>query len=381
MRDVLWLMKKILSVTFRKKRNIILYFGLPLIGIFIAFLAYGNPAQQDLQIGIVNQDQQPLANDTVQFLKGLNNVQIVEVNESQINDKIATGALDCAITFERGFSQSLLKGNPGHIQIASIKGAQVTSYVKAYLYNYLDNISSISRAANGAPNTFDKMYSAYQHEGFKVTVNSLKDTSKYKDMTYQTIGFLLMIMLISSGNFAEVIIKEKENRTYFRLLSTPINARKYVLSNVVVNLLVMAVQIMVTLFFMKVIFHIQMNASIWQTALVLLMFALVSAGLSLMIVSFAGSSASASALQTLISTPTCLLAGCFWPVDIMPKGVQKIADFLPQRWTLDTITKLQEGSHLSGLYVNFLILLAFALAFFLIAVYKFGRNDSVKNFV
>jgi ABC-2 type transport system permease protein len=76
-----------------------------------------------------------------------------------------------------------------------------------------------------------------------------------------------------------------------------------------------------------------------------------------------------------------LLAGCFWPVEIMPKAVQKIADFLPQRWTLDTISKLQQGNHFDTLYLNYLILAAFAVAFFLIAVYKFGRSNSVKNFV
>lgn len=381
MKDVFWLMKKVLKVTFKKRRNIILYFGMPLVGILVAFLAYGNPGQQNIKVGIVNQDQHPIAKDTVQFLKSLKNVQLVNIDRSEINDKITAGTLDCAITLDNGFSQSIVNGHPDHIQIISIKGAEITTLVKAYLYNYLDNISSINKAANGNAAMFDKMYTNFQHSGFKVTVNSLQDTSKNKDMTYQTIGFLIMIMLISSGNFAEIIIKEKENRTYFRLLSTPINARKYVLSNIAVNMMVMAVQVIVTLFFMKDVFHIEMIAPVWQTGLVLLIFALVAVGLSLMIVSFASSSTSASALQNLIFTPTCLLAGCFWPVEIMPKAVQKIADFLPQRWTLDTISKLQDGSQLGSLYLNILILLAFALAFFLIAVYKLGRNNSVKSFV
>jgi ABC-2 type transport system permease protein len=100
-----------------------------------------------------------------------------------------------------------------------------------------------------------------------------------------------------------------------------------------------------------------------------------------MVVSFANSSTSAGAIQNLVITPSCLLAGCFWPVEIMPKSIQKMADFLPQRWTLDTITKLQQGHHLGSVYLNLLILFAFAIAFFLIAIYKFGRNNSVKNFI
>lgn len=381
MKDIFWLMKKILSVTFRKKRNIIMYFGMPLIGIFISFLAYGGSGQQTLKVGVINQDHQQIANDTVQFLESLKNVKVMKINESEVNDKITSGTLDCAITLHQGFSKSVLNGNPGNIQIVSIKGAQITTFVKSYLYNYLDNIVSISKAANGDSATFTKMYTGYQQANFKLTATSLADTSKSKDMTYQTIGFLIMIMLMSSGNFAEIIIKEKENRTYFRLLSTPINARKYVLANITVNMSVMLAQIIFTLFFITNIFHIEMHVPFWQMAIVLSMFALVAVGLSLMIVSFASSSGSAGALQSLVSTPSCLLAGCFWPVEIMPKAVQKIADFMPQHWTLDTITKLQQGSNLGSLYLNFMILFAFALAFFLIATYKFGRNNSVKNFV
>jgi ABC-2 type transport system permease protein len=190
-----------------------------------------------------------------------------------------------------------------------------------------------------------------------------------------------MIMLFSAGNFTEIIIKEEENRTYFRLLTTPINARKYVLSNTIVSFTVMIVQIICTLLFLTKVFHIDMHVSTLQMAVVLIMFALVAVGLSLSVVPFSGSSASASALQNLVSTPTCLLAGCFWPVEIMPKAVQRIADFMPQHWALDTISKLQQGVHFGSLYLNFMILFAFAAAFFLIAVYKFAKNKHVQNFV
>lgn len=381
MKEIIWLMKKILRVTFGKRKNIILYFGLPLVGIFISFLAYGGSDAATLKVGVVNADHQAIAGDTVQFLESLHNVHVVKINESSVNDQITTGAIDCAVILEKGFSGSVLSGSPGHIQIVSIKGAQITGFVKSYLYQYLDNMVSISQASNHNAAAFAKIYTTYQQTHFKLSASSLTDTSKNKDMTYQTIGFLLMIMLMSAGNFSEIILKEKENRTYFRLLSAPIHARKYVLSNIAVSLAVMLVQILVTLFFVSDVFHIEMHVPFWEMAVVLSMFALIASGLTLMIVSFAGSSASASALQSLVSTPTCLISGCFWPVDIMPKAAQKIADFMPQRWILDTISKLQQGSQLGSLYLNFLILFAFAAAFFLIATYMFGRNNSVKNFV
>ncbi|MDN3015984.1 ABC transporter permease [Paenibacillus sp. BSR1-1] len=381
MKDILWLIQNTLSVTFRKKKNIILYLCMPLIGIFISLLVYGGDQKAILHVGIVNQDNSEIASDTIKFLKGLENVKVVEIPNAKTKDKIISGDVDSVITFEKGYSESVLSGNPAHIQITSIKGAQITGFVKSYLYQYVDNISTISIAAAGNQQTFKQMYHDFQQTNYKLTTHSLEDTSKNKNMTNQTIGFLIMIMLMSAGNMSEIILLDKENRTYFRLLSTPINARKYLLANVSVNMIIMTIQVLITLTIMKILFNIGISMSFWQAAFVMILFSFISVGLNLVIVAFSNSRSAAGAMQNLIITPTVMISGCFWPVEVMPKTLQKIADFLPQRWTLATLTKLQEGNSFSSLSLNFMILIAFAAAFFLIAVYRFSRNNSTQNFV
>ncbi|MBO1578575.1 ABC transporter permease [Bacillus sp. XF8] len=66
-------------------------------------------------------------------------------------------------------------------------------------------------------------------------------------------------------------------------------------------------------------------------------------------------------------------------VQLLPASAQKIAGFLPQRWLLDTVAKLQQGMQFTDLYLNILILFIFAIAFFLIAIYKFDRNNDARN--
>jgi len=381
MKEILWLIQNTLRVTFRKKKNIIMYLFMPLIGIFISLLAYGGDQKMTLHVGIVNQDESEITADTIQFLAGLKNVKITEIEAGKVQDQITSGKLDSVITFEKGYSDSVLVGRPDHIQLTSIKGAQVTGFVKSYLYQYVDNISNISQAAAGNQQTFRQMYQDYQHSNFKLSTSSLEDTSRNKNMTNRTIGFLIMIMLISASNMSEIILSEKEKRTYFRLLSTPINARKYLLANVLVNMIVMSIQVVITLTIMKSIFNIGLNMTYWEAAVVMLLFSMIAVGLSLVLISFSNSRSAAIALQNLIILPTVMLSGCFWPVEVMPKTLQKIANFLPQRWTLDTFTKLQEGHSISELSLHLLILFAFAASFFLIAVYKFSRNTTTQNFV
>ncbi|PED09586.1 ABC transporter permease [Bacillus pseudomycoides] len=381
MKDILWLIQKTLSVLLKNKKGLLLIIGLPIVGSLMAFLIYGNAGQGTLRIGVVNNENHYIANDTVKFIEGLNHVEVSKIKTSEIEEKLASKKLDGVITLDSGFSQSVRDGKSSHIQISSIKGAQVTEFIKSYLYNYIDNITAISKVAQKDQSTFDKMYANYQKNSFKLTAYTLKDTSKNKDMTNQTVGYLIMFMLFSAVNFSERILREKENRTYFRLLSTPIDGRKYILSNVAVNMVIMMVQIIVTVLFMTNVFHIDPNMPLLVMIGVLMIFGLIAIGLSLAVVSFAKNSVSANAMQNIIITPTCLLAGCFFPFEIMPASVQKIADFLPQRWLLDTIGELQKGTPFSDLYLNILILFAFAIAFFLIAIYKFGHNNDARNFI
>ncbi|MFY4775641.1 hypothetical protein [Metabacillus sp. RGM 3146] len=50
-------------------------------------------------------------------------------------------------------------------------------------------------------------------------------------MAAGSISYFILIMLVSAGNLSEIILKEKESRTYFRMLSAPIDSQQYVLAN------------------------------------------------------------------------------------------------------------------------------------------------------
>ena len=115
---------------------------------------------------------------------------------------------------------------------------------------------------------------------------TLEDTSKNKDMTNQTMGYLIMFMLFSAVNLSGFILKEKENRTYFRLLSTPIDGKKFILSNVAVNMMILTLQIVIAVLFLTNVFHTNINMPFIVMIGVLMIFALIAIGLSLVIVSF-----------------------------------------------------------------------------------------------
>lgn len=380
--EIWFLVRMTLLTTFRKRKNLILYFGLPIAGVLVSTMLYGSQSSPDLRVGIVNEDAgKSVTSDTIRFVERLDHVKLVNTTREELKAKIAASDLDAGLIFEQGFADSVLQGKPGHIAIQSVKGASVTSYIKSMLYGYIGNVTAMGTIAAGDGGKFQQLYDSYQAGAFKLTSESVNDTSTTKEMSYQSIGFLIMFMMTSAVNLSQLILKNKENRTYFRVLASPVSSRTYVLSNVIVNLIVMIIQIAVALFFMTVVFGIDPGIPLDAMIFILGLFALVSVSISLVIVSFSKSTASANALQNLIVTPTCLLSGCFFPRSIMPETFRRISDFLPQNWVLESLGKLQAGDTLMNIGFNLVILLAFAVVFFLLATYKFGRNNDTRNFV
>jgi ABC-2 type transport system permease protein len=382
MNNVIWLARKTIRTTFRKPSAWLIYFALPVIAVMFSVMVFGDDQGQTIRVGIVNQDgDEAVTQDVIAFVAGLRQVEVSWLNEQDMRREVAGGRLDGGVVFRAGFADSVRAGAPDGVEIVSVKGAPVTAYVKAMLDQRIDAIGRIGLAAGGDAAAFDAMYASYMQGGFGMESGLVTDDSSARVVTERSIGFLIMLMMFSATNMAEIILKERENRTFLRLMSSPISARTYVLANVLVNGAMLSLQIVIMLVFLRMVASQHSAAAFWEMFLALFLFALVAVALSLAIVAFSGNRKAFSALTNLIVTPTCLLAGCFFPASFMPEAVQKLSYFLPQRWLLDMTESLQNGLHASGLYLNGAVLIAFAALLALVAVYRFNRGSDLGQFV
>ncbi|MCM3783157.1 ABC transporter permease [Neobacillus mesonae] len=382
MKDLLWLIRKTIFTVLRKKSNIFILFILPIIAALVSMAIHAGGSGAPLRVSIVNLDgEQEITKDTISFIERLNKVQVTVTDEESMKKAIAAGNSDTAVIFKQGFAESVQSGNPDHIEMISVKGATVTAFVKSMLHNYISNVAAIGKYAAGDQQMFASLYEDYSSQSFKLSSIEVEDTAAVKNATYQTIGFLVALMMFSTANMTAFILKEKENRTFFRIMASPVSSKTYVLSNVIVNFMMLFVQIVITLFFMKQVLHIDSGIPAVQFVAIMLLFGLAAIAVALVIVAFASGTRMAGALQNLIITPSCLIAGCYFPLEIIPENFRQFSNFMPQYWLLETVDKLQNGAALSGLYLNLLILTGFAAALSLIAVYKFSRNNDTRTFI
>lgn len=381
MRNAWLLTLNTLKVLLRKKGNILVFFLLPIIGMLVSVAVYGNVRSASVRIGVIDNDQSALAGDFIQSISQQETMKIMALADNEKESQISSGKVDCVLVIPKGFAEGVYNKNLKQVEIFSIKGEGATAWIQSYSNIYLRNLQDMAEAAGGNKATFEKLYNNLKQDKLSLQVKKVQDQTRNKGMTTQMIGFLIMFMLLGAGNAAEMILKERRNRTYYRICAAPVSAKTYILGNVLANLLLVTLQISLALFFMIKVFKIQTYIPVAEMFMILLLFGLVAIGLGVLIVAFSNDSRQASTLQTLVITPTCMLSGCFWPLEIMPKSLQRLADFLPQTWTIGAIHKLQMGASFDQVMLNLLIIIAFALTFFLVAAYRFGRNDNVKTFV
>jgi ABC-2 type transport system permease protein len=381
MRNLLLLAMNTLKVTFRKKFNIVIFFVLPIAALLLSIVMYSNSGGK-ITIGINNKaPESKLAQDMIDSIKRQGKYEIVFVEEEKINTAVAEGQVECLISIPKDFEESIYKGKIEKINITSIKGMDATAWIQNYVNHYIKNLMDLSKASEGNRDTFKKLYEGYQKQNLKVEVAMVKDERVGKMATIQSIGFLIMFMLIGSTNTAGFILKEKSERTYFRIFSTPVNNKIYIGGNILANMIIVTIQAAIVVLASKYMFNLNTGVTDIQLFTILVLFGLISVSFGILLVGFSKNTYQGGTLSTLIITPTCMMSGCFWPIEFMPNFMQGIANFLPQKWALEAISQLQQGKSFLEIVPIIGILVAFALAFFLIGAYRMRTNDNVQNFI
>lgn len=190
-----------------------------------------------------------------------------------------------------------------------------------------------------------------------------------------------MMLLYAAGNLGELILQEKEDGTFYRLMSTPLSSKAYLFGNALFSLAVVVTEVVICLTAMRFVFGIDPGVSYLALFGILFVFSVMAVLLSLALGFTATSRKSVSGLQMILFTLTSLLSGALIPVEIMPAFMQKVAEFLPQYWVMNAITTLQQNGGLASISLNIAIILGYALLFFCIASYKFTKNNRVNSFV
>lgn len=380
MRNMLLVMLNTLRVTFRKKFAPVVYLVLPVGGVLLALVMMSGGQSKPITVGVVDESRGPLSSALVRSIDSWGNYRTTPVEAARLNALLVNGKLDCGLVIPAGFDRGALEGAVPPLRLVSIKGQAVTAWLQSFLSQFSAGLSELAAASGGNAARFQALVSGALSSGSRLDVQPLPDSSRGKNVTLTSMGFLIMFIMLGTGLTSQLVLTEKRNRTYQRVCSAPVLPREYIAGNGAAGLLIVVAQIVAVIVLLRAVLHVQTFVPDLLLFAVLFCFGLVSVALGLVISSFARSSEIANTLSTLILTPSCMLAGCFWPISLMPAFVRRIALFLPQRWVLDSVQRAQGGAGLAGIAPDLAVLLAFAVALVVVAIYGFRRAESTAEF-
>lgn len=350
----------------KRKLNIIFMIVVPVIFILISMAATqsGSP----IAVGIVDNDNTKLTNTLLENLE--DKCTIVKVNEDEITSKIISSSIQYAIVIDEGFTNSIINGEEAKVKSYSIQETDAAVPLKMYIENFINAAKNIGAAAVGNQDKFYTGMDYYQDGSFASDFKTFDFKAFSKQTTLTSLGFLIMCILFLSSFSASMILEDKKSNTYYRIFSTPIKIKSYMLQNILSFIAIAAIQIAAVIAAMKFLFKADLGPSILNLYLVMFVFGIVSVSIGIAISSLSKDTRQASTLTTFIIIPACMLGGCYWPREVMPDVLKRIGDFVPTTWALKGAEGVLNGSSILGLWKELGILVLFALVFFLLASWR-----------
>jgi len=380
MRTLWIIIVNFLKQTFNKKINYIFFFIVPVLSFAAIILLFGTPDNSKLNIGYRNLDSGSFGNGLISRLQKSTTINVSVVAEDQISGKIIDGSLAAALTIPENFSSQITDAGTPDIRLVSLQGATVTGFLQQTINQFINDAAQLRLSANGDEILFAKMYTEFLTNEYTMSRAAVSDNSIRKTAGSIGIGLFLFLMLIQAAGITNLMLKDKENRTFFRISIAPLREILYPLGNMLAAFFIMVIQIILTFGIVVLVFKIDFAIPLYKIIPLFVAFSLTAVCFGTMVTALARSTMQAALIANLIITPSCLLGGCFWPSSIMPAFIRRISAIFPQSWVMQAVEKMQNGASLLSISFTMLLLLAFGALFIAIYAYATRHYKNLSTF-
>jgi ABC-2 type transport system permease protein len=187
-----------------------------------------------------------------------------------------------------------------------------------------------------------------------------------------TIQFIMMMVIIYGGI---TVMEDRKKGVLARMLFSPLTTGQVFQAKLLGRWLMGLLQTLMLIAVGAAFFHLNLG-NFPFALLVLAVFALAMAALSLFIGSLCTKEDMIIGLAVLLSNLFAALGGCWWPNEIVPSAVRRVAVISPASWAMDALHKLRFfGGGFSDILPNLGVLLGLAAILTVVAGRYFKTRD------
>ena len=319
-----------LKTFFREKAAMFFTIAFPIILILVFGTIFLNQDNASFDLHVQDLDQ---TNSSAQLVKAL-----------ELNGKVKITAVDPAIdptryakdrkvslvlVIPRGYEKALARrlGLMGGIPNAAFRDPNASVTV-TYIYDASASSTSTKTQLLRAGLAVVNEGMSGQPPFIRVAETSIL-AKKYRFIEFFVPGIIAMSVMTSSLSGAVTMNAELRQKGVIRKLSTtPITRTDWILSNILYQFVLAVISTAAILVVSYGVFSVQLQINAWLIVfLVLEVFAF--GGIGMILTRVANEAESAAAAANFIMFPMMFLAGSFFPIEMMPGFLQRIARILP----------------------------------------------------
>lgn len=320
-------------------------------------------------ITYANLDKGKIGNELVSHLHSIGTYDLkLEASEEACKKAIISTNTSVAFVIPADYSEQMLTGEPTAIRFYHMAETEVSASLKLHLEQQSGSLAEVTRAllvSGMSGSALEEKLFAFITEKNQSAIGVVRSPLKHAvpSSLFLVIGFILMFLMSSVSRSVSLLLEDRRQFTMARIYAAPVRKWEIAFGNFLGSFIVGSLLVLGFTAFTMYVTNVDYGMAFLPLFVILETFILAAIGLSSLAGSLIQNSNTLSNFNNLLITPTCMLGGCFWPVEFMPQAMQKLAYFTPQYWTIDAAKKLSIGNTLTDVSGHLGILFLFACVF------------------
>jgi ABC-2 type transport system permease protein len=403
---------KDLQIILKDKGVLAVYFLMPILFASLLGSVFGNAGSDERQLSVgvlvVNQDSGAYGQMVVDGLKAAEVLTVEELAAAgEADQRVAEGEAPAALVIPASFSQQIDAGQPVDVSIIKDPTQQEAANIVAGIAGQaMSEIGLLGELRYGIHQVlaqtpdFDQappeMIQAIEAQTLGVMwtqvqqmrqnpviavedepVQGAEETEPWDPITYYIPGFSVAFAFFLVGQMAETLLRDKEEGTFRRLLSSPMPRASIIGGTMLAYMVVVFLQVLVLFTVGYVVFKMPLGEAPLALVLMTAALCLASSSLGMMVGALVHSSQQAERVGQVLGFILLALGGTIMPLFRQEGFIGIISRLTPNAWGIEGFMGLiADKWSLAQSLPNILVLVGFGVVFFAIAVWRFRYDDA-----
>jgi len=388
------IIKKDIIVRFNSPVEWLFFFILPVVFILVLSGGTGGSVDSRFQLEVVDQAQTDLSASLIDELADSTSVKPVLTKLKDAVSDFDSRLVSAILIIPEGFTTDALKDGDAEIEFRQQPNDPDALIAYQAVQAAVERISSLVEIANASTlkaekisafesndakqvyfdAAFDSAQSLLEEAPQRITAveGETADSDNYDPRANSTAGQMITWVFVPLIGLSAIFANERERGTLRRLLVTPASKALYIGSTIIGQVLIAAVQMLLLILFGALVLHVDWGDSLLALGLIILSSSLAAAALGTMLGTFVKTSGQANGLSLMLGMAMALMGGCWYPLELFPEVIRDIVKVLPTTWAMQGFLDIAlRGQGVAGVLPEVLVLLGFALIFFVVGIWRF----------